>query len=214
MDIRFDHIVIAARTLEEGVEWVERRLGVEVASGGKHDDMGTHNRLLSLGPGRFIELIAIDPAAPAPGRPRWFELDRPGMRERLARGPALIHWVARTDDLEAAAGAAAGGRSLEMLPLARGAFRWKMALAADGSLPSEGVAPTMIQWYSQHPTEVLPDSGCRLEALVLHHPDAPGILHALRFAGLATDDPVQAHHEGIGLEARIRTPKGTVEIRE
>jgi hypothetical protein len=55
--------------------------------------MGTHNRLLKLGAGRFLEVIAIDPEAPAPGRRRWFDLDAPFMRQRLARGPDLIHWV-------------------------------------------------------------------------------------------------------------------------
>jgi hypothetical protein len=38
--------------------------------------MGTHNRLLKLGEGFYLELIAIDPQAPPPGRPRWFGLDR------------------------------------------------------------------------------------------------------------------------------------------
>jgi hypothetical protein len=176
--------------------------------------MGTHNRLLSLGPGRFLEVIAIDPEAAAPLQPRWFELDRPAMQERLARGPALIHWVARSDDIEAAVEATTTGVRPELLPLARGAFRWKIAVPADGSLPRGGVTPTIIQWFSQHPTDVLPDAGCRLEALVLRDPDAPAILHALRFAGLSPEDPVQAHHEGVGLEVRIRTPKSTVEIRE
>ena len=213
MDIRFDHLVIAACTLDEGVEWVERRLGVALGTGGKHDIMGTHNRLLSLGPGRFLEVIAIDPDAPAPLQPRWFELDSAAMHARLARGPALIHWVARTNDIEGAI-AATSPEAPEIHALSRGAFRWKIAVAADGSLPRTGIAPTMIQWFTRHPTEVLPDSGCRLEALVMRHPDAPAILHALRFAGLAVDDPVQAHHEGFGLEARIRTPKGSVEIRE
>jgi hypothetical protein len=212
MDIRFDHLVIAARTLEEGVDWVERRLGVAAGPGGKHDVMGTHNRLVALGPGRFLEVIAIDPEAQAPLQPRWFELDSPAMHARLARGPALIHWVARTDDIEAAVGTSPDAP--QVLALSRGAFRWKIAVAADGSMPRGGIAPTLIQWFTQHPTEVLPDCGCRLESLVLQHPDSPAILHALRFAGLAADDPVQAHHEGNGLEARIRTPKGTVQIRE
>lgn len=212
MDIRFDHLVIAARTLEEGVEWVERRLGVAAGPGGKHDVMGTHNRLVSLGPGRFLEVIAIDPEAPAPLQPRWFELDSPAMHARLARGPALVHWVARTADIDAAVDATSPG--MPVLALSRGAFRWKIAVAADGSLPRGGIAPTLIQWFTQHPAEVLPDAGCRLESLVLRDPDAPAILHALRYAGLAADDPVQAHHDGHGLEARIRTPKGLVDIRE
>jgi hypothetical protein len=61
MEIRFDHLVVAARELAVGVAWVESRLGVPMGAGGRHDVMGTHNRLLSLGPGRFLEVIAIDP---------------------------------------------------------------------------------------------------------------------------------------------------------
>ncbi|MEP7260466.1 MAG: VOC family protein [Usitatibacter sp.] len=213
MEIRFDHLVITARTLEEGVAWVERRLGVTMGAGGKHDVMGTHNRLLGLGPGRFLEVIAIDPQASPPLQPRWFELDSPAMQARLEHGPALIHWVARTDDIEAAVSSTFASPP-EILALARGTFRWKISVPADGSLPRGGIAPTMIQWFTQHPSDVLPDAGCRLEALVLHHPDAPAMLHELRFAGLSAADPVQAHHEGAGLVARIRTSKGTIELRE
>jgi catechol 2,3-dioxygenase-like lactoylglutathione lyase family enzyme len=213
VDLRFDHVVIASRTLDEGVEWVERRLGVVLGSGGKHDVMGTHNRLLSLGPGRFVEVIAIDPEAPAPLQPRWFELDTPAMRQRLEDGPALIHWVVRSSDIEAALDAAGGARP-EVLALSRGAFRWKIGVPADGRLEQSGVMPTIIQWFAQHPSDVLADSGCRLESLVLHHPDASAILHRLRYAGLSIEDPVQPSQEGAGLEVRIRTPRGVVEIRE
>jgi hypothetical protein len=64
--------------------------------------MGTHNRLFSIASARFarayFEIIAIDPAAPPPARSRWFDLDAPALREALARGPQLIHWVARGHD--------------------------------------------------------------------------------------------------------------------
>ena len=211
--LRFDHVVIAARTLQEGVDWVERRLGVTVGSGGKHDVMGTHNRLLSLGPGRFLEVIAIDPDASAPLQPRWFELDTPAMHERLEQGPALIHWVVRADDIDAALDAVGGPRP-EVLALSRGAFRWKIGVAADGGLGHGGLDPTIIQWFGQHPCDVLPDAGCRLQSLVLHHPEAASILHRLRYAGLSPDDPVQPSGDGAGLEVRIHTPRGAFDIRE
>lgn len=212
MEIRFDHLVVAARDLQEGVAWVESRLGVPMGAGGRHDLMGTHNRLLSLGPGRFLEVIAIDPVAPPPARPRWFELDDPAMRARLAQGPALVTWVARTDDIGAAIAATASGKP-EILALARGDFRWRIGVPASGTLAQAGVSPTMIQWDTHHPSEVLADPGCRLERLVLRHSQAPATLRALRAAGLVDSDPIEALPEGLGLEAHIRTPHGIVEIK-
>ncbi|MGZ5032973.1 MAG: VOC family protein [Usitatibacter sp.] len=211
--IHLDHLVIAARTLEEGVSWVEARVGVPMGAGGKHALMGTHNRLLSLGPGRFLEVIAVDPDAPAPSRSRWFDLDAPGMRERLEKGPAFIHWVVRSGDIVRTVAATASGKP-DILKLSRGEFRWRIAVPASGSLARSGTSPTVIQWEGPHPADVLADSGCRLEMIVLRHPEAPATLHSLRLAGLGAQEPVRAHHDGLGLEARIRTPRGIAELRE
>ena len=212
--IVFDHLVIGARTLDEGAAWVEERLGVPMSPGGRHEAMGTHNRLLSLGPGRFLEVIAIDPDGKAPGRPRWFDLDAPEMQARLARSPALIHWVARTDDITHAIEATASGRC-DVLSLSRGGFRWRIGVPPSGALAQDGIAPTMIQWDGGgHPSEFLPDAGCRLEALVLRHPGAPATLRALSLAGLDPDDPIEAHGEAGGVTARIRTPRGIVTLGE
>lgn len=212
--ILLDHLVVAAATLDEGAAWIEARLGVPTSPGGRHESMGTHNRLLSLGTGRYLEVIAVDPQAQAPAHPRWFELDAPAMRARLAGSPALIHWVARTDDIGHAVEATASGHC-DVLALARGRFHWRIAVPPSGSLAQDGIAPTMIQWEGGgHPSQFLPDAGCRLESLVLGHPEAPATLHALRLAGLDADEPVQAQADARGLAARIRTPKGIVELRE
>lgn len=209
--IRFDHLVIASRTLEEGVAWVEARTGAAMGPGGKHAAMSTHNRLLSLGPGRFLEVIAIDPAAPAPGRTRWFGLDAPATAARLARGPALIHWVIRADDLEGAIGAV-GAAGVEILALSRGEYRWRIGVPADGGLAMQGAAPTVIRWEGPHPAERLPEAGCRLERLVIGHAGAEGLLGRLRSAGLDSGDPVGTDPAAAGLRARIRTPRGIVEL--
>ena len=168
-----DHLVVAARTLDEGARWIEQRVGVAPAGGGKHAAMGTHNRLLSLGPEAYLEVIAIDPDAPAPGRPRWFSLDTPQMSSRLAQGPALIHWVARTDDIEREL-ARRGDRDVDVLDMQRGDFRWRIAVPRDGLLRDEGTAPTLIQWISPSPATVLPDAGIRLQQLQLREPGKGG----------------------------------------
>jgi hypothetical protein len=43
-----DHVVVAARSLQEGVAWCEQTLGVSPGPGGEHPLFGTHNRLLRI----------------------------------------------------------------------------------------------------------------------------------------------------------------------
>lgn len=215
MSLAPDHLVVAARTLEEGAQWLETRCGVPTVPGGRHARMGTHNRLLSLGPGLYLEIIAIDPKAPPPGRPRWFALDSPAMAERLARGPALVHWVARTDDLDGAR--AAHPREVgEILAMARGDFRWRIGVAADGALPAGGAFPTLIQWDGDaHPASAAPDSGCRLEALNVRCPEAQAVRARLATLGLDPQGPVHfAASDAVGLSAFLRTPGGIVILPE
>jgi hypothetical protein len=164
-----DHLVIAARDLDSGARWLEERLGVPLVPGGAHVLMGTHNRLLRLGGGErlYLELIAIDPAATPPRRPRWFSLDDPTLQARLAERPYLIHWVARSDELAREATPAHG----EIMAMQRGDFRWRITVPADGCLPDGGRQPTLIQWdVPFHPAERLPESGCTLLAFDTSHP--------------------------------------------
>lgn len=171
--VRLDHLVVAARTLDEGAAWVEAKLGVAMAGGGKHALMGTHNRLLRLDAGRYLEVIAIDPGAPPPGRARWFELDTPAMQARLAQGPALIHWVDRTGDLEAAL--ESYPEAVEILSLSRGRYRWRMGVPRDGRLPAHGTVATLIEWQGgPHPWDALPETGVSL----LEFHSRPGALSA------------------------------------
>lgn len=88
-----DHLVVAARTLEEGSRYVSSALGVALEPGGKHESMGTHNCLVRLSDTSYLEVIAIDPDASPPSVPRWFALDDPRMQRRLGRHPALVTWV-------------------------------------------------------------------------------------------------------------------------
>jgi hypothetical protein len=175
--VTLDHLVVAARTLDEGGRWVEARLGVAPVPGGEHVTMGTHNRLLRLGAEVYLEVIAIDPQAPPPARPRWFSLDTPEMQERLEQGPALIHWVVRTPSIEE--DARRYPQPLDILSLSRGPYRWRIAVPRDGHLPGDGRLPTLIQWEgNRHPAADLPDSGCKILDF-----DTSGISPRARIAG-------------------------------
>ena len=140
----FDHFAIAAATLDDGAAHVFARLGHHMGPGGKHALMSTHNRLSGLAAGEYFEVIAIDPDAAAPDRPRWFDLDR------RAGLPRIGNWILRTDDLDALVDRLPqAGRPLSF---ARGAFRWRMAVPDDGILPYDGCFPALIQWDSPAPT--------------------------------------------------------------
>ena len=129
-----DHLVVAAATLAQGCDWVESGLRVRPQPGGRYVAMGTHNALLRLGPRRYLEVIAIDPAGTAPGRPRWFDLDDPRMRAQLTDGPRLVHFVARTDDIEQQRAQSPVDVG-DVLPMSRGSLRWRMTIPPDGHLP-------------------------------------------------------------------------------
>jgi len=199
--LSFDHLAIGAETLDAGVASIEATLGVPLAPGGAHPAMGTHNRLLSLGPGEYLEVVAIDPAAPRPGRPRWFALDD------FAGPPRPCAWVARTTSLMAAlAGAPAGAGQPHAL--SRGAYAWDMAIPETGLLPFGGVFPALIAWKGPHPADALPDRGIRLRRLVLGHPEAGALRAAL--APLIDDPRLEISLSAAPhLAAEFDTPHGT-----
>jgi catechol 2,3-dioxygenase-like lactoylglutathione lyase family enzyme len=206
-----DHITIVAPSLAEGVEYVRQTLGVTPQPGGEHPRMATHNALLRLGDQVFLEVIAINPDAPAPDHPRWFDLDQ--LNPDAA--PRLATWVARTNDIQATVAAAPVALgSIE--PMSRGSLHWLITIPQDGSLPLHGIAPTLIQWHNgPHPADKLPDQGCTLVKLEGFHPQADQISSMLQAAGLQGGFSVYplAAGERPYLVAHIRTPDGLRLVR-
>lgn len=214
MSRQLDHLVVGARSLEEGAAWCESTLGVVPGPGGQHAFMGTHNRLLRLEgqgfPAAYLEIIAIDPQAPPPGRARWFGLDRPDVQAALARGPQLLHWVLRTDHLQAdqhclaTAGHDPGRVQAAERPTPAGLLRWQITVPDDGLPRCSGALPTLIAWDGTHPTERMAESDLDLLNLQLRGlPDAAAALlpaaHVERLPG-----------PGPALRARLSCPHGQV----
>ncbi len=177
MTLALDHLVLAARTLDEGVAWCEATLGLRPEAGGQHLFMGTHNRVFGIPseafPKAYFEIIAIDPTLPAPKRARWFGLDEPALQRALASGPQLVAWAARCDDIVTthatlmAAGIDCGVVEPAERATPRGVLRWKISLRADGRRLLGGAAPVLIEWGQVHPTDAMPPSGVALKAISL-----------------------------------------------
>lgn len=179
-----DHIVIGARTLEEGAAWVEAHLGARPQPGGKHEGIGTHNLVMGLGPDCYLEVIAADPDQPAPAQGRPFDLDDPSVTLMLEAGPHLIGWVARTPALEAVAARLGPAVAGEVRPWKRGTLSWRMAMPPQ-TQDMRNLVPSLIQWDDgQGAAPRLPDSGCRLVALEAEHPDVDSVRRALGIRGL------------------------------
>ena len=167
-----DHLAVAGQTLQEAVAHTEEALGIPLGPGGRHARYGTHNRLIGLEDGLYLEAIAIDPDARPEEQPRWFNLDQ-------FTGPArLSDWILRSEDLAA---------EKHMLPphaqrhvsMQRGDLSWLMTVPADGLLPFDNLFPAVLQWQAEPPAGKLPQSGCRLTRLVLSHPEAAELQSAL-----------------------------------
>ncbi len=237
MKLALDHVVVAARDLDEGVAWCEAHLGIAPGPGGRHDFMGTHNRLFSIQSAQFsrayFEIIAIDPAAPAPGRPRWFDLDRPALQAALVAGPQLVHWVARTENIALAlaearaAGLDCGDVLQAQRDTDRGTLRWRITVRPDGRRLMRGAMPTLIEWLGAHPVDAMLASGVELEQVVLA--GCPSAIAAGLPAAVETAPPTvplaaspTAAAAAIGAQAgaraaapitlTLRTPRGQVRL--
>ncbi len=203
--LRFDHFAVTCEELAAGVVAVEHALGVEMAPGGEHAAMGTHNRLLSLGPQEYMEVIAINPNAPGPGRPRWFEMDN------FHGAPRVGNWICACDDIDAALATAPKGAGRPMA-LTRGDLAWKMAVPDDGKLPFDGGFPALIEWQGDaHPAPRLPDHGLRLTRVKIVHPEAGKLSAALE--GLLSDKRVDLiAGDTPALSMEISTSTGVVTL--
>lgn len=209
--VTLDHLVVAAVSLADGIEYLGELTGVAAQPGGKHVAMGTHNALMRLSERAFLEIIAIDPEGSKPPRPRWFELDNIALQSELTERPRLIHWVARTNGIESVALSCPIllGRVHRM---SRGDYRWRITIPDDGSLPGKGIVPTLIEWdVLQHPADMLPRSNVSLVSLAATHPDPAPIRAAL--AALGQDDVVAVTYDrDTRLAAMLRTPRGIVTL--
>ena len=205
-DQMVDHIVYAAPDLDAAVADLEARLGVRASYGGYHPGAGSHNALMDLGGGAYLEIIAPDPGQPDPaGRRRPFGLD--DLTE-----PKLAGWAAKATDLDtrvalARLGGFDPGLARTMRRERPDGVELVWTLTSAGPALG-GLVPFLIDWgEAPHPAATAP-GGCRLTALSGRHPRPAEVEAALAALDLAL--PVE---EGaVALLATLDTPNGVVRL--
>jgi len=231
MQTQFDHLVIAASTLEQGVAWCEENFGITPGLGGEHALFGTHNRLFKIAtpqfPMAYFEIIAIDPDAVRPKKTlalhphRWFDLDEPELQNEIAKEPRLIHFVASTTDIKAARmalrmqGIDRGPAIHAERQTNKGVLHWQISVRADGQRLFDGALPTLIQWGKPeavdplrlHPRNTLPRSGVSLQSIAITHPSAEKLQAAYASIGLTG---ISISEGPANIKATLKTPKGIV----
>lgn len=128
MYLGIDHLVIAVTDPDDAAGAFETDIGPAPTGGGRHDALGTFNRVVWLG-GSYVEFIGVFDATLAAAS--W--VGAPALRA-LQTGGGFATWAIATDDLDAeSAGLRAGGSSLgetrpgERLRPDGMAVRWRLA---------------------------------------------------------------------------------------
>jgi Glyoxalase-like domain len=204
-----DHMLLGVSDLDHGISWMEERSGVRAAVGGVHPGRGTRNALLSLGPHRYLEIIAPDPQQAGASANQ--ELPS---RLRALKEPTLIGWAAHTVDLDALVQKAAAAGIAAQAPRngSRARPDGKTLRWTSFSLNNDyrGLLPFFIEWApeSVHPSQDAP-SGCTLLTFSAESPEAKEVSGVAARLGL--DIEVKAGKQA-GLHARIAGKKGEFEL--
>ena len=205
-----DHLVFGCDHLQNGTSFLEQTLGVGFSGGGKHTLMATHNRLLKLQDSIYFETIAIDHEAVqihgGIGRKRWFSLDEDLTKQRLAQSPRPLTWVVAVNDIYDAA-SKCGYDAGKITTMTRGDLEWMLTIAENGTLVEDGLLPSFIQWPGgRNPANKLPESGTRLQRLILQHPQPYAIEQIID--QLSIDGPIEVRPGTTNLIFEMQTKAG------
>src|SRR3954454_2885182 len=93
--MRIDHVIYATADLDAAAGRLEAKLGAAAVGGGRHEGLGTHNRIVPLG-GGYLELLAVadrDEAASS-------ALGAAVQARIAAAGDGLMGWAVAVDAVE------------------------------------------------------------------------------------------------------------------
>ncbi len=205
-----DHLLFGTPDLDQGIETIQARLGVQPAYGGQHPGIGTHNALVALGTGTYLEIIAPDPKQNVPASRIPYGLAQ-------LEVPRLITWAVRPHNWDtyqaqlATLGLTAAVRDRDRTRPDGERLAWRSVQLPSPAIVQgvdvTGLIPFALVWQTAaHPSATAPGE-LDLQSLTLQHPD----LAVLQHVATAMDLPVRTEQTAQpGLVAMIRTPAGIV----
>lgn len=206
-----DHLVLGVSDLQKGIEWFEKKTGVQARIGGKHPNRGTQNALISFGNRQYLELLAPDPDQA--GHPRAADLLK-------LTAPRLVLWASATNEIDGLSEQAKAAKLVAIGPMDGSRQRpdgkllkWRafnVTREADKDLVYFNVLPFFIQWdkESLHPSVDSP-SGCQLLSLEFEHPEAGKLAEAMKSLGI---NAKVARADSPAIKATLKSAKGNVTL--
>lgn len=206
--VQIDHFVLGISDLNKGIAEFEERTGVKPTIGGVHEGAGTHNALVSLGNGIYLEILAPrsnDKATPTAFGTFDFDTLTP------------IGWVLGTSDSPEVLRRMQehGLPNSGIRPLSRKmdngkALKWTNIFHL--STGAVSLNPFFIDWEAgaTHPSELRP-KGCTLKNFTINDTTEDALMRFLKDLPIKLQfdtivDQVNAHILQLGLD----TPKGYI----
>jgi hypothetical protein len=193
-----DHVIIAINNLDQGIRDFAELTGVTPIKGGEHPGRSTQNALVSLGSGRYLEILA-----PASG------VSNP---ESVIPFPKLTvgGWALHGNlDAQLASLKAAGFATVGPTPGSRQKpdgtmLEWRTGGAQGAGL---SLAPFLIEWSARtpHPSTTSP-TGCRLENVIVREADPANLQKFFTAIGYRGE----ASKGDRGMVINLTCPKGKV----
>jgi hypothetical protein len=178
--IGIDHVVLAVDDPDAAAEQLEAELGIRATGGGRHEALGTFNRLIWLGD-TYLELVGVFDRDLA--QRSW--LGPPVLRS-LNRGGGLVTWAIAVEDLD-------------------GHLRWAPGDGRFiGPIDGERRRPDgrVVRWRLAYPS----DLGPALPFVIEHDLTGAEWTPDERAARAAEEQPVGSRVRLAGLEINVESP--------
>jgi len=203
-EVGIDHLILAIDDLQKGIETFARLTGVRPEFGGEHPGRGTANALVSLGGGRYLEILAPASREVRPD-PSWGEITK-----HTALTP--VGWALHARDLTKTVAKlrSEGFQISDPQPGARkrpdgSTLQWQTAALTGQQLDLE---PFFIQWGvgSAHPSATSPQ-GCELIRVAITAPEPEAVRKLMAATGI---DVSVAQGKPGGLSFALRCATGEI----